>query len=232
MSDLEGVLARLARLEQENADLRARLGVTEDGTTAAESRGDAVSRRNLLRGATGAVLAAAAAGAATVAGTVGVRADVGDPVVVGSGVEWDGATTLLVNHNFNPGHPAFTVAQDGTGDAIQGSSVHGNGVWGLTAGGIGVLGEETAPITGGAGVKGVSNNGTGVYGSNPNDGIGVRGVSHLGRGGSFQGAKASVRLVPTARTSHPPRGAAGDLYVDKSDRLWFCKGGSSWKQLA
>ena len=27
-------------------------------------------------------------------------------------------------------------------------------------------------------------------------------------------------------------GVRGDLYVDKSGRLWFCKGGSTWKQLA
>jgi hypothetical protein len=24
----------------------------------------------------------------------------------------------------------------------------------------------------------------------------------------------------------------GDLYVDKNERLWFCKGGATWVQLA
>jgi hypothetical protein len=33
-------------------------------------------------------------------------------------------------------------------------------------------------------------------------------------------------------TSHPGSGAKGDLFVDTSGRLWFCKGGMSWKQLA
>jgi hypothetical protein len=26
--------------------------------------------------------------------------------------------------------------------------------------------------------------------------------------------------------------AAGDLFLDKSKRLWFCKGATTWKQIA
>ena len=29
-----------------------------------------------------------------------------------------------------------------------------------------------------------------------------------------------------------PSGAIGDLFVDRGGRLWFCKGGTTWKQLA
>jgi hypothetical protein len=40
-----------------------------------------------------------------------------------------------------------------------------------------------------------------------------------------------VRLVP-GPGAHPSRGEAGDLYVDAAGRLWFCRGGPDWKQLA
>ena len=40
------------------------------------------------------------------------------------------------------------------------------------------------------------------------------------------------RLSPSTAASHPDSGAAGDLFVDKTGRLWFCKGGATWKQLA
>jgi hypothetical protein len=32
--------------------------------------------------------------------------------------------------------------------------------------------------------------------------------------------------------SHPHSGSKGDFLVDKSARLWFCKGGTTWKQIA
>ena len=40
------------------------------------------------------------------------------------------------------------------------------------------------------------------------------------------------KLVPSAATVHPASGQMGDLFVDKTGRLWFCKGGTLWKQLA
>ena len=57
--------------------------------------------------------------------------------------------------------------------------------------------------------------------------------STQGRGGVFKGGKAAVQLTPsTTASSHPSKGQAGDLFVDKTNRLWFCKGGKSWHQLA
>lgn len=41
-----------------------------------------------------------------------------------------------------------------------------------------------------------------------------------------------MKLQPGSPATHPTTGQAGDLYVDKSIRLWFCKGGTAWKQLA
>jgi len=62
-------------------------------------------------------------------------------------------------------------------------------------------------------------------------GAGVEGVSDRGEGGRFSGKTAQVRLVPSAG-HHPASGEAGQLFVDVSNNLWFCKGGTSWTQLA
>ena len=64
-------------------------------------------------------------------------------------------------------------------------------------------------------------------------GIGVYGNARSsgGRGGSFTGTAAQVRLEPSAASTHPHSGKPGDLFVDKRHRLWFCKGGTTWKQL-
>lgn len=52
-----------------------------------------------------------------------------------------------------------------------------------------------------------------------------------GRGASFEGDAAQVQLTP-ATTTHPKSGRRGDLFVDKDGKLWFCKGGTTWRQLA
>jgi hypothetical protein len=52
------------------------------------------------------------------------------------------------------------------------------------------------------------------------------------RGGLFAGKVAQVRLLPSSSASHPSSGSLGDLFLDKGGRLWFCKGGTTWKQLA
>jgi hypothetical protein len=73
--------------------------------------------------------------------------------------------------------------------------------------------------------------GSGIYGEST-AGVGVSGASSGGRGAVFTGPRAQVKLTPDTSASHPHRGQAGDLFVDKSHRLWFCKGGTTWKQIA
>jgi hypothetical protein len=65
-------------------------------------------------------------------------------------------------------------------------------------------------------------------------GAAIRGDASVnGRGGVFSGAQAQVRLVPDAKAkTHPAKGLAGDLFVDASHRLWFCKNPGTWVQLA
>ncbi len=124
-----------------------------------------------------------------------------------------------------------------TGTGIQGSSTKGNGVEGTALGtGFGVR----AVGDGNAGVYATSENGigvdaeggtTGVYGFSRHH-IGVHGLSINGRGGLFTGGPAQIRLEPSPNKTHPQKGLAGDLFVDSHNRLWFCKGGLSWHQLA
>ena len=53
-----------------------------------------------------------------------------------------------------------------------------------------------------------------------------------GRGAVLTGGAAAVTLSPSTATTHPSSGNAGDLFVDSTKRLWFCKGGTTWKQIA
>jgi hypothetical protein len=45
-------------------------------------------------------------------------------------------------------------------------------------------------------------------------------------------ASALVRLIPSGAATHPRTGALGDLFLDRNERLWFRKGGTTWKQIA
>jgi hypothetical protein len=108
-----------------------------------------------------------------------------------------------------------------------------------------VLAEQLAANSTYAAAAGVTKgSGPGLYGraDSTGDGVwgnaagasaaGIKGTNPNGRGGVFSGQKAQVRLLPSADTTRPASGARGDLFVDKSGRLWFCKGGTNWKQLA
>jgi hypothetical protein len=136
-------------------------------------------------------------------------------------------------------------------DGVQGVSQAGSGVTGISVKADGVSGKSSAPD--GVGVRGYARDegglinqprsgkfGTGVLGSSGSAGVppaarantGVMGVGTNGRGGVFIGSKAQVQLVPSSAATHPTAGSRGDLFVDKSGRLWFCAGGSTWKQVA
>jgi hypothetical protein len=74
-----------------------------------------------------------------------------------------------------------------------------------------------------------------VLGTTEGTGAAIEGNSIRGRGGVFKGLKAQIRLVASTATTKPATGTRGDLFVDKSGRLWYCKTGGSttgWKQLA
>jgi hypothetical protein len=142
----------------------------------------------------------------------------------------------------------------GSGDGnygVLGSSASSTGVYGSSSIGRAVFGTNYATnlaavvgqnLGGNAGVHGYSGLGvppaspakTGVFGMANQDSksVGVRGTSPAGRGGVFKGGAAQVKLLPSAAATHPASGQRGDLFVDNSGRLWFCKGSTTWKQLA
>lgn len=104
---------------------------------------------------------------------------------------------------------------------------------------IGVMGESFSSA--GTGVRGWAAGGaTGVVGFSgssfpsaaPPARTGVYGNAPRGRGVVASGGTAQLRLVPSSASTHPSSGALGDLFLDKAGRLWFCKGGARWKQIA
>ena len=62
-------------------------------------------------------------------------------------------------------------------------------------------------------------------------GYGLKGQSKNGRGAVLIGKKAQLRLQPSSAATHPATGATGDLFVDSTGRLWFCKGSTTWVQI-
>ena len=126
----------------------------------------------------------------------------------------------------------------GLGESIAlpsgGGSNSGTGVLAYAAkGGLGV----EAYGSGGIGVRGMtkSDGNPAMLGVNNAGGPGLKGTSASGRGGVFQGEAAAIRLTPSTSHSHPRNGQVGDLMLDASHRLWFCKRGgnpATWKQLA
>ena len=119
------------------------------------------------------------------------------------------------NGSYTAGVLGFQEADTGYGVEGRATGAHAVGVLGRAA--IGVEGQTTD----GFGVYGVSTSGFGVIGN-----------SDTGRGGNFMGKAAAIRLYPTKASTHPTHGSRGDLIVDKSGRLWFCKGGTNWTHVA
>jgi hypothetical protein len=161
--------------------------------------------------------------------------------------------------NAGSGYYAIHGATAGGGSAIfgegnAGAGVEGYsdvfGVFGRSLTGEGVLGTsqssdaEKAAVHGqhqgaGRGVWGEVVNftsaGSGVLGSTTGKGAGVEGTSERGRGGVFSGKSAQVRLKPSSAATHPVNGSAGDMFVDASNRLWFCRAGgnpATWTRVA
>jgi hypothetical protein len=138
---------------------------------------------------------------------------------------------------------AISALSDETGASCDLCGPEGNGVTVVTQGGSGVY-----ALCGGDAVYGVSENGSGVHGvsstgfgpavlAEVENGTGnaLEATSAGGRGIVSSGKLAQLQLTPGKQASHPKAGDAGDLFVDKSARLWFCKVGgatATWKQIA
>ena len=246
--------ATIAEMQLELAALRRRTEALEDElerlggeSPAGRSSASTVSRRTLLRQA-GSVVAAGAAGAIgagflaagpALAGPTNLQLDRTDNQATGpTEVIVNGAAgqfgIAVIDHAASPlpdsacvvGHAngSFQVGVLGFAEPDHAFAVEGRA---SGANGVGVLGRADHGIA----IEGQTSDGFGVYGVG-GSGIGVIGSADTGRGGSFSGKAAAIRLSPTKASTHPSSGLRGDLIVDKSGRLWFCKGGTNWIHVA
>ncbi len=144
---------------------------------------------------------------------------------------------VLGESQFGDGVVGVVAEALGSGSGVRGqTSGSGSGVRGETSGsGSAVLGTNTNAAST-AGVQGNASGSTrGVYGlhtGTSKKGVGVYGESAGGRGGVFSGKAAQLKLLPSADQTKPSKGQKGDLFVDKPGRLWYCRGGTDWVQLA
>jgi hypothetical protein len=144
---------------------------------------------------------------------------IGVKAASGSGIGLRGISTsgLGVYASSNSGMGVFSYSQATDQPALLGSS-YGNrtGVQGYSAADV----HPAPPPAPKTGVFGAANQDA--------EAVGVRGVSTTGRGAVFNGKLAQLRLKPSSATTHPASGLLGDLFLDKSGRLWLCKGATTW----
>jgi hypothetical protein len=138
------------------------------------------SRRELLAGAAGGVLALVAS---AIGRPLPARAADGQAVLVGG--EYTSTSVTKIT-NGTP-RDASLPLEASSGDAIQGDSSSGIAIRGVSGSYVGVWGESTSLI----GVRGVSASGTGIAGSSTS-GAGVIGASSAAVGVSGQGRTVGV----------------------------------------
>jgi hypothetical protein len=130
-------------------------------------------------------------------------------------LEAHNAEPTISSHQIGAGHGVYTH--------IENASNASSALYGRTGGvGHALLGAIVNPQSAAAAAR------VGTQGSGP----GLEALSSKGVGASFQGKTAQVELIPSSDASHPASGKGGQLFVDSSKRLWFCRGGTNWQRLA
>ncbi len=190
----------------------------------AESGDKPVARRGLIKFGGRAALAGAAA-ALVRPGVAGASPGPGLPGVVDAGARGS-AVAARTGDAWNPA-PTIDSRQGGAGDGvyahIENVTNANRAVFGRTVGvGIAIV----------ASVANDKSSATASKGTTVGSGAGVEGQSAQGVGGKFSGKTAQLQLVPSSAIGPPAIGVAGQLFVDRANRLWFCQGGSAWRQLA
>jgi hypothetical protein len=129
---------------------------------------------------------------------------------------------------------AFTAANIGVqgtnsaGTAVSGSSDSGIGVNGSGGTGTGVSGDGAVGMAATGSTTGLTASGpTAVAATGSTTGLTAAGTGAGSRGGTFSGKAAQVQLIPGTGATHPRSGKAGDLYLDKTSRLWLCRTGGT-----
>lgn len=221
------------------------LGSGGAASFSAGSSGSAVEMTSAVESNTAAVFQVVSLSSGSLVRLANVQSDNSAAVIA---IEQNGSGPLLVGSTASP-EPAVTVSNGGNGPAANFNSggdaaavevrKQGSGhgvdvrVSGARSSGTVVRAETTGL---GRALTAFVNNQTNAKPAarieTTGSGIGVEAVSRRGRGGRFVGTVAQLQLAPASGATHPAMGAAGDLYVDRSTRLWFCKGGSVWTQVA
>ena len=151
------------------------------------------------------------------------------------------------NENFRTGLLAFIepgvsgcdavhALNNGSGAEAVLADSSANGVWAVAgSGGDGVVGMNGLGETGVHGIS-IGQDAPAVWAEGQvGGGPGLKATSASARGVVASGKLAQLQLTPGKQATHPKRGEAGDLFVDKSARLWFCKvggGTATWVQVA
>lgn len=207
-----------------------------------------VSRRRAIRMAGAAGLASAA----TVAGATPAEAQAGQPLLLETTNTASKTTRLDITGGDGKPHdnPGVHLRTDTARDALRVHSEHGNGILAtcnhddqstaaVTAYGthLGVYAQVNSPNAPAVWGQGVGVGSRGLLGwATGTDGTAVHGLATDGVGGLFEGTKANINLRPVpAAASHPTPGTTGDLFVDRTGRLWYCRAGgnpATWVQLA
>jgi len=169
------------------------------------------------------VLGTGVGGAGVVGGTKGDGPGVRAYVQPGAG----GSALQAVTLEPNCSSPTVMVLQGGTGQGlfsrIENANNASRAVYARTVGtGHALL----------ASVVNERSRAAAVRASTQGAGSGLEALSSKGVGATFAGKTAQVQLVPSADAAHPASGTAGQLFVDSSNCLWFCRGGTNWRQLA
>ena len=205
----------------------------------------AVTRRGLLAGIASACGALVAGGLARTEALLAAGRD-GRPVAVGG--RYDDVRTAT---SFQAASRETTVlsfsAVDGDGYrhslevGPDGLRAQRRGHWShqsvVIDGGIRATGAGAEAATVGPMIVGEGDS-MGVYGVARADGTGVMGRGTRGRRGcraarwGARGGRGAASPAALGADLPPARGEPGDLFVDAARRLWFCRGGTDWSQLA
>lgn len=220
--------ALLAAQQQRIDRLEAKLADSPGPTSGPVSRAGAAGTRHISRGS---LLKLAALGAAATTLAAGGDLLGGSPVAHADGTE---GQTLFQSElspviSILPGDPSGIGLEM---IAPPGDAPPYINIYTKCEGGRAIAAIAGA---GGTAVEADTGTGTAVLASAIDTGGDAVNASAVGgRGVIASGAVAPLRLVPSSTRSHPKSGLAGDFFVDKFNRLWYCtKGGSvaTWRRV-
>jgi hypothetical protein len=237
---LAGTLGRAQRASAHDPD-DVRLGATNTSAGQTSITNTATNGSALAGNASGSgsgVYATSSSGAGVYGYSTSFTGVYGD-TSTGTGVH--GYSTSGAGVYGESGTSFAVYATSGSGTAVFATSTSGYSLEGVGYSGAlpAVLGYSYGNNSGLQGYSGTNHppaspakTGAFCYADQDASAVGVRGTSPGGRGGVFKGGAAQLRLLASTATTHPASGSLGDLFLDKNKRLWFCKGGTTWKQLA